>query len=133
MSVEWGKLARRLLGSTPGASRRGLGSTPGASRWGLGLCLAGLACCLPGPATYCRPDPVTGSQQCQYSTNSAGNALLVTGAAAGVYAATGCTVNGCELPNRCNSQTKRCEPITCRENTACPAGYRCDLVTMICR
>ena len=99
----------------------------------MGLWLAGLASCLPGPGSYCRTDPVTGSQQCQYSSNSAGDALLVTGAAAGVYAATGCTLNGCELPNRCNAQTKRCEPIACRENSGCPAGYSCNMVMMICR
>jgi hypothetical protein len=67
------------------------------------------------------------------SGNSVGSAAAVTGIAAGVYAFTGCTVNGCQLPDRCNPETKRCEPITCRENVACPAGYSCNMVTLNCR
>ena len=58
---------------------------------------------------------------------------MVTGVAAGVYAVTGCTANGCLLPDRCNPQTKRCEPIRCSETQTCPAGYSCRLDTGLCR
>jgi hypothetical protein len=67
------------------------------------------------------------------SSNSAGDAVVVTGLAAGVYAVTGCTANGCQLPDRCNTKTKRCEPIHCSETQSCPAGYNCDLGSTLCR
>jgi hypothetical protein len=81
----------------------------------------------------CRPDPTTGSQLCQTGGNSYGAAAAVTGVAAAVYAVTGCTWNGCQLPDRCNPQTKRCETIRCNESRACPAGYACDLSDGMCR
>lgn len=71
--------------------------------------------------------------QCAMSSSSPGHAVGVTAAAAGVYAVTGCTVNGCLLPDRCNPKTKRCEPTRCSESQSCPAGYNCDLKTMLCR
>ena len=83
--------------------------------------------------TLCKPDPITGSQQCQLASQSRGDALLTTTLAASVYAVTGCTVNDCPLPDACNPRTKRCEPIRCSETHACPAGYRCALDVHICR
>ena len=71
--------------------------------------------------------------QCSTSTSSVGSAAVLTGLAAGVYSVTGCTVNGCQLPDRCNLQTKRCEPIRCSETQSCPAGYRCFLASGLCR
>jgi hypothetical protein len=60
-------------------------------------------------------------------------AAIVTGAAVVIYSATGCTWNGCQLPDRCNPQTKRCETIRCSEGRGCPAGYACDLADGLCR
>jgi hypothetical protein len=81
----------------------------------------------------CPQDPATGLSQCQSATNSPAAAGVVTGVAAGVYAFTGCTVNGCVLPDRCNTTTKRCEPTRCSETNPCPAGYKCQFDTMLCR
>ena len=81
----------------------------------------------------CKPDPITGSQQCTGTTSSPAAAAVTTGAAVGVYAVTGCTVNGCQLPDECNPVTKRCQTIRCSEHKPCPAGYNCDLKTMLCR
>lgn len=81
----------------------------------------------------CKPDPITGSQQCRGVSNRPGDAALTTGVAAGVYGFTGCTVNGCELPDRCNPQTKRCEAIKCDERQSCPAGYSCAMDVHLCR
>ena len=102
--------------------------------WGL---LAALGCVLAGCGgsgqMACRPDPITGSQQCQLASQSPADAVLTTGVAAGVYSVTGCTVNGCPLPDRCNPKTKRCEAIYCNEAQSCPAGYRCALDVHLCR
>lgn len=98
----------------------------------LTLALAAAACG-PSAAMLCKPDPTTGSQQCQATSSSGGDAVVTTGVAAGVYAVTGCTVNGCQLPDTCNPQTKRCEPLPCNETKPCPAGYSCQFDTNTCR
>jgi len=86
-----------------------------------------------GGQMLCKPDPITGSEQCQTASSDPVTAVVNTGVAAGVYSQTGCTLNGCELPDECNPKTKRCETIRCRESTGCPDGYKCDLVTLLCR
>lgn len=101
--------------------------------WRLGVVLGFLAGCAGNMQMECPRDPATGMSQCTTSTSSVGNAAAVTGVAAGVYSVTGCTVNGCQLPDRCNHITKRCEPIRCDEAQLCPAGYSCDLKTKLCR
>jgi hypothetical protein len=104
------------------------------ARIALGLASAlalSAAACAGSNNMICQRDPTTGSSLC--GSSNAADAVAVTGVAAGVYAFTGCTVNGCELPNRCNTKTKLCEAITCRENIGCPAGYSCDMVTLTCR
>jgi hypothetical protein len=72
-------------------------------------------------------------EQCGTTSSSIGDAALVTGLAGGVYAVAGCTINGCLLPDRCNPKTKRCEPIRCSETSSCPAGYKCQMNTKLCR
>jgi len=101
----------------------------------LALAMSGaLAGCFPNTIdTVCSKDPTSGSLVCQPATGSVANAALATGTAAAVYTATGCTVNGCQLPDRCNTQTKRCEPITCDESKDCPGGYKCALDVHLCR
>jgi hypothetical protein len=96
------------------------------------VAIGGGACA--GPTELaCKPDPTTGVQQCQPTSSSGGDAALVTGVAAGVYSVTGCTVNGCQLPDRCDPKTKRCEPLPCDEAKRCPAGYSCQFDTSTCR
>jgi hypothetical protein len=97
------------------------------------LCSVLGVACAGGGQTVCPQDPATGMSQCTTTSNSLGDAIAVTGVAAGVYAVTGCTVNGCQLPDRCNTSTKRCEPIRCSESQTCPAGYNCRLDTGLCR
>jgi hypothetical protein len=99
---------------------------------GLVVSLCCLAAC-GGGQMVCKPDPITGSEQCQTASNDPTTAIVNTGVAAGVYGVTGCTVNGCQLPDECNPKTKRCQTIRCREGRACPAGYSCDMVTLMCR
>jgi hypothetical protein len=100
----------------------------------LGLAVLIVTGCAGGTTELaCKRDPTTGSEWCQRTTSSPGDAVLGAGVAAGVYAFTGCTVNGCELPDRCNPVTKRCEPLPCEEAKACPAGYQCQLDTNTCR
>lgn len=98
-----------------------------------GIILLALLTGCAGSQLHCPRDPATGMSQCVSSTSSVGNAAVYTGLAAGVYAAKGCTVNGCQLPDRCNPTTKRCETIRCSETQSCPAGYNCDLKTGLCR
>jgi hypothetical protein len=99
----------------------------------LALNLAALAACGASGEVLCKPDPITGSQQCTTTSSNPASAVVTTGVAAGVYAVTGCTVNGCQLPDVCNPKTKRCEPTPCNEQHACPAGYECDLTHGVCR
>ena len=72
----------------------------------------------------CRPDGISGAERCQ-QVGGAGDAVITGGVAAGVFAAKGCTVNGCEPPLTCNSKTKLCERLACSETRACPPGYEC--------
>jgi hypothetical protein len=72
----------------------------------------------------CRPDGISGAERCQ-QVGGAGDAVITGGVAAGVFAAKGCTVNGCEPPFTCNSKTKLCERLACSETRACPPGYEC--------
>jgi hypothetical protein len=104
----------------------------------VGIAIAGWTCgaaaCGGSSSTLCKPDPITGSQLCALASRGYGTAAAVTAVAASVYyAGAGCTWNGCELPDRCNPQTKRCETIRCGESSACPSGYNCDLSDMLCR
>lgn len=89
--------------------------------------------CAGSSQNLCKRDPITGSESCQTSGGNYGAAAVVTGTAAAVYTVTGCTWNGCLLPDRCNPATKRCETIRCSETRACPAGYSCDLSDGMCR
>ena len=86
-----------------------------------------------GSQLHCPRDPATGMSQCAVSSSGPGYATGVTAMAAGVFAAKGCTVNGCLMPDQCNPKTKRCEPTRCSESLSCPAGYNCDLATTLCR
>jgi hypothetical protein len=104
-------------------------ASPGASLvLVLGLCLGA---CASGPE-LCRRDPITGSKQCQPSGDNYGEAAATAGIASGAWAVAGCTVNGCELPYRCNEKTKQCEPLQCTSNADC-AGYGCDIAQGHCR
>jgi hypothetical protein len=97
------------------------------------LCL--LACaCMSGP-TYCKRDPITGSESsCGRTSNSPVEAAATAAAAGAAWAAVGCTVNGCSPPFRCNPDTKMCERIPCQEGgNNCPPAYSCDPDDHVCR
>jgi hypothetical protein len=81
----------------------------------------------------CKRDPATGESDCNAAGANPAGVAVTTGVAAGVFGIAGCTVNGCQLPDRCNPKTKRCETIRCGESAPCPAGYSCDLTTSLCR
>lgn len=88
--------------------------------------------CASGEA--CKRDPITGMEQCQLASGSYGEAIGTAAAAAAATAAVGCTVNGCEPPFRCNSDTKLCERIRCTEGKAsCPPAYTCDPEQGVCK
>lgn len=95
--------------------------------------LAWLAACAGSGEYNCQRDPATGSSQCLTSGNDYSGGVVTTAAAAVVYSAVGCTVNGCLLPDMCNHETKRCEAIKCSETNVCPTGYRCVMSTHTCR
>lgn len=95
------------------------------------LSASALAGCDPG-TEQCRRDPITGSQQCQTSGGDYGEAAVTAGVAAGTWGVVGCTVNGCELPYRCNEKTKQCEPLHCKSDADC-SGYGCDVDEGRCR
>lgn len=90
------------------------------------------AACAGSNEMVCRKDPSTGFERCD-SGNNYGEAAVTGGIAAGLWAAEGCTINGCEPPYRCNSETKRCERPRCGGDTDCPAGYTCDLGDSLCK
>ena len=96
----------------------------------LWIALACVAAC--SSQVVCRPDAVSGAERCERVGNY-GDALITAGAATGVWAAAGCTVNGCEMPYRCNPKTKTCERISCSETSSCPPGYTCNLADHRCR
>lgn len=101
---------------------------------GCAITIAFGACASGGQSEIvCRPDPLTGSQFCQMATDNRADAIVTTGIATAVYAVAGCTVNGCEAPDSCNSATKRCEPAHCDESKPCAAGYRCQPDSQVCR
>ena len=89
-------------------------------------CLLGLLAlgCGGSSQVVCRPDPISGSDRCQ-QTGGPGDAALTGGVAGGLWAAKGCTINGCEPPFSCNGKTKQCERQSCSENAGCPPGYEC--------
>src|SRR5262245_45866405 len=95
------------------------------------LLLAALSCAGTTSDTVCRPDPVTGSERCQH-TGGAPEAAVTGGMAAGLWAAKGCTINGCEPPFTCNTKTKLCERQACSEAVSCPPGYECS-GDLVCR
>ena len=106
-------------------------------RWGrlrgLWVCAALFASCASGPRV-CQKDPVSGSEnQCAQTSGDPGEAAVTAGIAAGAWGVAGCTINGCEPPYRCNTESKQCERIRCDENkSSCPAGYTCDPVRHVC-
>src|ERR1700712_4692282 len=99
--------------------------------WLLGSVLS--TACAGNAQTVCPQDPATGMSQCTLASSSPGDAIAVTGVAAGVFAVTGCTANGCLLPDRCNPKTKRCEAIHCSERQGGPGGYGVRLASGLCR
>jgi hypothetical protein len=72
----------------------------------------------------CKPDPISGSERCQ-QTGGGADAALTGGVAGGMWAAKGCTINGCEPPFTCNAKSKLCERQRCGEAASCPPGYEC--------
>jgi hypothetical protein len=80
----------------------------------------------------CHPDSISGTERCEQA-GGAGDALITGGAAAGVFAAKGCTINGCEPPYTCNSKSKLCERLACSEVSTCPPGYECSPTDHRCR
>ena len=92
--------------------------------------LAWLGAC--SSQVVCRPDGITGGERCE-QVGDYGDALITGGAAAGLWAAAGCTINGCEMPFRCNAKTKTCERMPCSETSNCPPGYVCNLDDNRCR
>lgn len=116
-------IARSLQRMALRASLRAFGWLCAA--WAGGGCATGVAC---------RTDPVTGSERCQPTSGSYGNAVATVGIAAASWALVGCSVNGCEPPFRCNAESKMCERIPCHEGkNVCPPGYSCDLEDHVCR
>lgn len=73
-----------------------------------------------GTGTLC-----TGSR-CAFTSSSPVDALVTAASAGALFAAVGCTWNGCEFPYECNAATKRCERMSCSETKPCPAPYSCD-------
>lgn len=100
--------------------------------WRSACVLVLLLACGGSSRLVCKQDPRTGLDNC-YETNNYGEAVVVGGAAAAVWAGYGCTVNGCEAPYRCNQKTKRCERTSCNATKDCPAAYDCDLSRNVCR
>ena len=98
-------------------------------RWLIGGLVYACAC---SSQMVCRPDGISGAERCEQA-GGAGDALITGGAAAGVFAAKGCTVNGCEPPYTCNSKSKLCERLACSESSACPPGYQCSPSDNRCR
>lgn len=73
-----------------------------------------------------------GQQQCGLTGTPAQGALTAAGAAA-LWAAEGCTRNGCRPPFYCNRETQTCELLRCGEGVAhCPVGSRCNRSTYRC-
>jgi hypothetical protein len=70
--------------------------------------------------------------ECTVASGSYGDALLVAASAGALFAAVGCTVNGCEMPYECNPESKRCERLQCSEPRGCPGGYSCNLESDRC-
>lgn len=95
--------------------------------------LALSACGIPSAGGACRRDPATNMLECQPGFSGVGGSLITLALAVVLYAWKGCTINGCELPNTCNAETKRCEPLRCSETRSCPAGYRCIMSSKLCR
>ena len=91
------------------------------------------ASCASGPRV-CQKDPITGSEtRCAATSGDPGEAAVTAGIAAGAWGVAGCTINGCEPPYRCNTETKQCERIHCDESkSSCPRGYTCDPVRHVC-
>jgi hypothetical protein len=90
------------------------------------------ACATGGEA--CREDAITGMQRCQPASGNYAEAAGTAVAAGAAWGAVGCTVNGCELPLRCNSESKQCERIRCGEGgDPCPPGFNCDAEQLVCK
>ena len=87
-----------------------------------------------GGYNACKKDPITGSERCQPGSSNTGDAVGTAAAAGAVWAVTGCTVNGCEPPLRCNPKTKMCERIPCGEGLGnCPPNLICDPQDHVCK
>ena len=63
---------------------------------------------------------------CVITSKSPVDALVTAVSAGALFAAVGCTWNGCEFPYECNATTKRCERMSCSETKPCPSPYNCD-------
>jgi hypothetical protein len=97
----------------------------------LGCSLTALACS--GNAqNVCRRDPISGVQNCGDVGGGYEEAAIVGGTAAVLWAAKGCTINGCEPPFVC-SAAKLCERLACGETSDCPPGYMCSASDQRCR
>jgi hypothetical protein len=98
----------------------------------LGLCLWAVGWILSGCGSemVCR-GPV--SDDCRM--RGGGTEAVVAAAAAGAtWTVTGCRVNGCVLPYRCDPQSGYCVRIPCGEGrSACPPGTVCDGEDQVCR
>jgi hypothetical protein len=104
-------------------------------RVSLGIMVAAAiaACGVSTSSFACRRDPATYALECRPSFSGIGGLAAVLPLAIALQAWKGCTINGCELPNRCNQATKLCEPIRCSETQTCPTGYRCMHASQLCR
>ena len=89
-------------------------------------CSLALGSCAGDSTLQCKKDPITGSDRCERTTSSGGEAAVMAGAAAATWGIAGCTVNACVGAYRCNEKTKQCEPLTCDENAPCPPPYECN-------
>src|SRR4051812_6243918 len=95
-----------------------------------------LSSCLYACATsgnVCRRDPITGTEQCAPESNNYGEAAVGAGAAAGAWVAVGCTLNGCQAPDRCNPKTKLCESTHCTQDSDCGPAFHCDAASNRCQ
>jgi hypothetical protein len=98
----------------------------------LGCCLCLFAAC--GAArSDCQADPITGSPRCGNTSGGAQDAVITGGAATGLWAASGCKMNGCEPPFRCDTTNQQCERIQCGESADCPPGFACNMSDQRCR
>lgn len=101
--------------------------------WLIALCCGLTAAACSGNAhNVCRRDPISGVQRCDDVGGGYEEAAIVTGVAAGLWAAKGCSINGCEPPFVCGA-AKLCERQACGETADCPPGFVCSPSDQRCR